>query len=106
VNVLPIGTPILFTIGGKRPLTNLAAGGGPEPAAAVVVQVQDLAGNPVGAPTDCAYVGGTAAEYQGISPALALAKGIDYDVVATATKAAAVIWTARQRLRADYLTGI
>jgi hypothetical protein len=106
MTVLPIGTPILFTIGGKRPLTNLAAGGGPEPGATVQVQVQDLAGNPIGGPTACPYVVGTPAEYQGISPALGLTDGTEYDVVATATKAAATIWTARQRLRAGYLSGV
>lgn len=103
---LPIGTPILVTVGGKRPLTNLLiAGGGPEAGAVVTAQVQDPAGTVIGAPWACPAVPADAGAYQGISAALALTEGADYDVVVTATKAAATIWTARQRLRAAYLRG-
>ncbi len=104
---LPIGTPILVTVGGKRPLTNLlTVGGGPEAGAVVSAQVQDLAGNVIGAAWACAAVVGFAGQYQGISAALALVEGTEYDLVVTATKAAAVIWTGRQRLRAAYLRGL
>ena len=103
---LPIGTPILCTVGAKRPLTNLLlVGGGVVADATVTAQVQDVAGNGIGAAWACAAVAGNPGVYQGVSAALALTDGTDYDLVVTAVKAAATIWTGRQRLRAGYLRG-